>query len=79
MTKRAGWRWVFLGLTGLVVGMELVAGFDQTDETEAWTDLIVAYIPGEVTALAIGGLSLWLIVHFAVRYWRKHKADKEIE
>lgn len=76
MSRRAGWRWVFLGLTGFVVGMELVAGFDRSDDTEAWTDLIVAFVPGEVTALAVAGLSGWLVVHFGLRYWRKHQAEK---
>lgn len=73
MTK-AGWRWAFLGLTALVLGMEVWAGFDKSDQTDPWTDLIVAYIPGEVTALAITGLFGWLVVHFGVRYWKKHRA-----
>lgn len=71
------WRWAFLGLTGLVLGMELWAGFDKDDRTEPWTDMIVQYVPGEVTALAIAGLFGWLAVHFGRRYWRKHKQEKE--
>jgi len=65
---------VFLGLTALVLGMEVWASVDGDPETDPWTDLIVQYIPGEVTAVLIGGLALWLPVHFGLRYWRRHKA-----
>ena len=77
MDKRKAWRTVFLGVTALAVGMELFAAFDGDGETDPWTDMIVAYIPGEVTALAIAGLSGWLAVHFGIRYWRKHKSRNE--
>ena len=70
----ARWRIAFLGLTTLVVGMEIWASVDGDPQTDPWTDLIVEYIPLEVTALAIGGLSLWLVVHFWRRY--KRKADR---
>lgn len=75
--SKAGWRWAFLGLTAVVLGMEVWAGFDGNPDTDPWTDLVVAYIPGEVTALALGGLSVWLFAHFGIRYWRKHQAKKE--
>ena len=71
MSPVARWRWAFLGLTTLVVGMEIWASVDGDPATDPWTDLIVEYIPLEVTALAIGGLSLWLAVHFWRRYTRK--------
>jgi hypothetical protein len=70
------WRIAFLGLTGLVIGMEIWASADGDPNTDPWTDLIVRHIPGEVTALAIAGLCGWLAVHFGVRYWRKRKASK---
>lgn len=70
---RAGWRWAFLGLTAVVLGMEVWAGFDGNDQTDPWTDLLVAYVPMEVTFAAIGALVLWLPTHFAIRYWRKAK------
>lgn len=73
---RNRWRLAFLGLTAVVLGMELVASFDRDPNTDPWTDLIVAYVPVEVTALAIAGLSGWLAVHFSMRYWRKRKADQ---
>jgi hypothetical protein len=72
----ARWRIAFLGLTAVVIGMEIWASADGDPNTDPWTDLIVAYVPGEVTALAIAGLCGWLAVHFGVRYWRKRKADK---
>lgn len=56
--------------------MELWASWDGNDATWPWTDLIVEYIPFEVTMLVIGGLSLWLVVHFSLRYWRKHRASQ---
>ena len=74
MSRRTAWRAVFLGLTALVLGMEVWASVDGDPETDPWTDLIVQYIPGEVTAVLIGGLALWLPVHFGLRYWRRHKA-----
>lgn len=76
MSRRSLWRAGFLGLTALVVGMEVYASADGSDETEPWTDLLVAYVPGEVTALGIAGLTGWLAVHFAVRYIRKAKEGR---
>ena len=73
MSRRTAWRVVFLGLTALVLGMEVWASADGDPETDPWTDLIVQYIPGEVTAVLIGGLMFWLPVHFGLRYWRRHR------
>jgi len=71
---KGGWKSiVFLGATTTVIGWELFASFDKDPTTTPWTDLIVAYIPGEVTAAAIGALIVWLPVHFAIRYWRRRK------
>lgn len=72
---KTGWRIGFLGVTALAIGAELWASFDGNDQTEPWTDLIVAYVPGEVTALAIGGLATWLAVHFIKRYGQKDDRD----
>jgi anti-sigma-K factor RskA len=69
--RRNWWRTAFLSVTAVAILMELWASFDRNPETDPWTDLIVAYIPMEITALAIGGLALWLVVHFGLRYWRK--------
>jgi len=68
---------VFLGLTALVLGMEVFASFDGNPDTRPWTEEIVDFVPGEVAAVGIGGLSLWLIVHFARRYYRKHADGRE--
>jgi len=70
---RTAWRVAFLGVTAAAVGMELWASFDGDPQSEPWTDLIVAYVPGEVTALAIGGLAAWLTVHFLRRYLRRNR------
>lgn len=63
----------FLAATVLVLGWECFASWDGDPSTCPWTDLIVTYIPGEVTAVLIGGLLAWLPVHFGIRYWRKSK------
>lgn len=70
---RNRWRLAFLGVTALAIVMELWASFDGNPGTDPWTDLIVAYIPAEITALAIAGLAGWLAVHFGLRYWRKRR------
>jgi len=77
VSKRHVFRWVFLAVTVVALAAELWASFDSSDQTEPWTDLITTYVPGEVTAAAIGALVLWLPIHFWLRY--KRKAEKEIE
>lgn len=71
------WRTGFLALTALVIGLEIKAAADGDAQTDPWTDLVVRHVPAEVTALAIAGLSGWLVIHFGVRYWRKRKAARE--
>lgn len=61
----------FLAATAAVLGWEIFASWDGDPGTSPWTDLIVTYIPGEITAVLIGGLVMWLPVHFGLRYWRK--------
>lgn len=70
---RARWRWLFLSITALAIGLELFAALDGNPDTESWTILIVTYIPFEVTFLILGGLSVWLFVHFGAWYWRRRK------
>jgi hypothetical protein len=71
------WRNVaFLSATATVLAWELVASFDGDPETMPWTDMIVKYVPGEVTAAAIGALCLWLPVHFGLRYYRQGRNRK---
>lgn len=79
MSKRGKWVAAFLSVTALALVLEVWASYDKSPDTVPWTDLIVQYIPGEITALLIGGLCLWLVVHFGIRYWRKHKGDKANE
>lgn len=78
MSRRTVWRVLFLGVTGLAVGMEVWASADGDSTTDPWTDLIVAYVPGEVTAAGIGALALWLGVHFWRRYRRKAARGGEL-
>lgn len=67
--------WVigFLTVTAVAVGAELWASFDGDPDTAPWTDLIVRYVPEEVTFALIGALLLWLPLHFWRRYTRKRK------
>lgn len=74
--KRAPWLSGFLGVTVIALAAELWASFDGNPQTEPWTDLIVRYVPGEVTAALIGALLLWLPVHFGLRYWRKGRTKR---
>ena len=69
------WRYrlPFLTFTAVAIVTECWFAWDGDPETEPWTELIVGYIPGEVTALALGGLFLWLLVHFGTRYWKRRK------
>lgn len=77
MSPAARWRLAFLSLTAVVLGMEVWAGVDaDSAQTDAWTDMIVRWVPGEVTALALGGLTVWLAVHFGTRYLQKAKESK---
>jgi hypothetical protein len=70
------WRIAFLGLTGLVIGMEILAACDSSASTEPWTTLVVRHIPGEVTAALIGALSLWVPIHFWLAYRRKARRQR---
>lgn len=76
---RAWWRAGFLAVTALALVLELVASFDGNPNTDPWTDMIVTYIPAEITAVLLGGLCLWLLVHFGLRYWRRHRAVRAAE
>lgn len=69
----------FLGATAAVLGWEIFASWDGDPATSPWTDLIVTYVPGEVTAVLLGGLIAWLPVHFGIRYWRKSRQRGEDE
>ena len=74
MKPKLNWRnGVFLGLTAAAIGVELLHSFDGDGNTNAWTEFIVAYVPPEIAALAIAGLSGWLVVHFGTRYYKKYK------
>lgn len=71
------WKPIFLAATAIVLGMEIYASWDGSEQTTPWTDLVVTYIPGEVTAVLLGGLLAWLPVHFGIRYWRKRQQEQE--
>lgn len=70
------WTSVFLGITALAIGLELVAAWDSSDDTHPWTNLIVNYVPMELFVFLWGGLAIWGGIHFGVRYARKRKGKK---
>jgi uncharacterized protein (DUF779 family) len=71
---KGGWKSIaFLGVTAVAVTTEVVFAFDGSDDTWPWTDLIVNYVPGEITMFALFGLGGWLLVHFGRRYVAKSK------
>jgi hypothetical protein len=72
--SRSLWRALFLGLTTVVVGLEVYAANDHNPNTDPWTNLIVDYVPMETAVLIGGGGIAWLVAHFGVRYARKRKA-----
>jgi hypothetical protein len=73
---KGGWKSIaFLSVTGVAVGTEVIFAFDGSDDTWPWTDLLVNYVPGEVTMFGIFGLSGWLIIHFGRRYMLKSKGQ----
>jgi len=71
--QKTHWITGFLTLTALAIVAECFAAFDDSTETIPWTDLIVEYIPGEIFAVALGALMLWVPVHFGIRYYKKSK------
>jgi hypothetical protein len=73
MSAATRWRIAFLGLTGLVIGMEILAACDASPATRPWTTEIVGAVPMEATFAAIGALVLWLPIHFWVAYRRKRE------
>ncbi|GGN40579.1 putative effector of murein hydrolase [Actinoplanes campanulatus] len=75
MSRRAVWITAFLGVTTVALVAECWASWDSSPDTVPWTDLIVGYVPGEITALVLGALAAWLPVHFGLRYWRKRRAE----
>lgn len=76
MTRR-GWVVAFLALTGTALGAELVAALDSSSATVPWTELIVTYVPWEVTAAVLGALIGWLPAHLGWRYWRRRRDRPE--
>lgn len=78
MSHRARtWIIVFLSITVLALGLELWASFDNDPNTWPWTDLIVEYVPFEITMAVIGALALWIVIHFIIRYRRRNKLRGE--
>lgn len=73
MGRRTVYNVGFLTVTAVAVGWELIAAFDNSPDTQPWTDLIYNNIPGPITAVAIVTLVVWLPIHF----WRRYHQPKD--
>lgn len=71
MNKKSIFTGIFLTLTALAFGWEVVAGFDNSDSTVPWTSLIVDYVPPWITFPAIFIFIIWLPFHFWMYYGKK--------
>lgn len=71
--RKGPWIIGFLSLTALAIIAECFAAFDSSTDTVPWTDLIVEYVPGEIFAVVLGALMLWVPVHFGIRYYKKSR------
>lgn len=69
-------RTIFLGLTAIVLGLEILFSADGNPDTEPWTILIVENINGELVFAAIGALTVWLFVHFGIRIKERMEHDE---
>lgn len=67
------WVTGFLGVTAGLLTAECWASWDTNPDTVPWTELIVTYVPGEVTLAVVGALVAWVPVHFVRRYRRKNR------
>jgi hypothetical protein len=67
---REFWSWIFLGLTSLVLGLEIFAAVGPEWAT-TWTEYIVTYIPVEAAVAVWGASASWTFIHFWFAYRRK--------
>jgi uncharacterized membrane protein YuzA (DUF378 family) len=67
MTRQTGWLVLFLTATGLAVGGELWAAFDNSSNTVPWTELLTD-LPWWVSIPAATLLSSWLVPHLITWY-----------
>jgi len=68
MEKKTKWNLSFLGMTAIVLAMELKAALDGNPDTAPGTYLIVNNISPWITFPAIFGIATWLIFHFKKFY-----------
>lgn len=67
-TKRTTFTIGIMAATAVAVLLELVAVFDGSAATPPLTDLIIEYVPQEITTTVVAVLAAWLPVHFASRH-----------
>jgi len=72
MENKTKWNISFLGVTVLVIIMELFAIFDNNPNTAPWTTLIINNIPSWAFFSFLGAFAFWVFGHFAKGY-NKHK------
>lgn len=65
------WRWVWLSLFVLVIGVEVFTAYDGNPLTPPLTHVILRYIPEEIFWAFWGGFAVWFTQHFWMRYRAK--------
>lgn len=73
MTRKTVLSVVFLAITGVAVGWEVVAAHNPHDDLEPWTALIADHVSPVVTWAAIALLLSWLPGHFVHAYAQRGK------
>jgi hypothetical protein len=79
MTRKTTLSIVFMSVTGVAVGWELVAVVNTRDDIEPWTSLIADHVPPAITAAAILLLVSWLPGHFIEAYAQRGKTMTDVE
>lgn len=71
MINKTKWTIGFLGVTAIAILMELIAAFDNSENTIPWTSYIVDNIPAFIGFPLIALFAAWLVRHFYSYYYPK--------
>lgn len=74
LSRKAKYTAVILGAFVAALGVEIWFAADKDAETPTLTDLITSVSPFEVTAGVVGGLAVWLLIHF----WERRDRRKTV-
>lgn len=71
MNRKTIFRTVFLSVTAVAVGLEVLAATDSSSDTEPWTHLVVDYVPAPLALAFFLYLGRWVYLHFVDAYGKK--------